>query len=594
MDPFAPAVEAERQRQAKTKEWFEGLGKEVTTARCQVYLLTFSRLLPETIEAATAGLRDLTNLTRQELAEFVRESFENPEGSALGGRPILRTEPLVRKVVVVAEEHADGTWHFHAAVQLYQPYRWPAVKRALRNRYRLVAHFSCTHKEWWSVLRYVTHTTDKKPIVDSGRVVWLAQGESFDAYKESQQSYDARVFRASRETQEMTAPPTDKPKSFTKLDFNSLVLSEGLNTRSAVIRYVQDHGSVGMQAFVANHQKCLNELVELAKEWGEARQVAAAEELTDWALLCQTAEKSCPHEDNCRYHKGCEEIFEGNKANSDKRHLAASLRNIIVAGPSKDTRVPFLAGATNTGKSTLVDGFDDLYGFERVFHLPALTDGKFALRNWMKEKRFVYWDEFDPVEFANKGVFSPTTFKKAFGGQWFEIQVAQNHHDGNKDWRWKRGVVFTNKLKGLFTAKGDVSTEDINHLKSRVELFRFTFPVVSPGSRPVGGNVPACKYHMAQWIRDLATAFDAMQGLQALPRLGALVHAQTDAVVADLRQFLEAANLPQEARAALTRDVEGTGAVHVQELGRQDWEQLVAWPALRPMEQRRLLQQVPP
>ena len=49
----------------------------------------------------------------------------------------------------------------------------------------------------------------------------------------------------------------------------------------------------------------------------------------------------------------------------------------------------------------------------RVFHLPATTDTKFALRNWLQDKRFVFWDEFSPVEFAHKGVMSVTQFKKA-------------------------------------------------------------------------------------------------------------------------------------------------------------------------------------
>lgn len=56
----------------------------------------------------------------------------------------------------------------------------------------------------------------------------------------------------------------------------------------------------------------------------------------------------------------------------------------------------------------------------RVFHLPAVTDTKYALRNWLQGKRFVFWDEYSPVEFAELGVMAVTTFKKAFCGQTFE------------------------------------------------------------------------------------------------------------------------------------------------------------------------------
>jgi hypothetical protein len=59
-----------------------------------------------------------------------------------------------------------------------------------------------------------------------------------------------------------------------------------------------------------------------------------------------------------------------------------------------------------------------------VFHLPAVTDTKYALRNWLQGKRFVFWDEFSPVEFADLGVMTVTTFKKAFGGQNFEAPAS--------------------------------------------------------------------------------------------------------------------------------------------------------------------------
>ena len=324
--------------------------------------------------------------------------------------------------------------------------------------------------------------------------------------------------------------------------------------------------------------------------------------MTDWALLCCCADEECPHGDGCKYHKASEEILEGNKHNWDRRRLAAALRNIIIAGPSKENRVPFLVGATNTGKSTLVESFDDLYGFHNVFHLPAITDEKYALSNWLKEKRFVFWDEFSPVEFAGAGVFSVTTFKAAFGGKYFEVQRAQNWHDGNTDWRWQRGVVFTNKAKGLWTPTQKVSLEDVRHMQSRVELFPFTFEVVSPTGPRV--SIPQCRMHLAQWIRDGAAAFDAAQVAQLWPHLrnwradnaadGAAAVTDDAAAVQDLSQLLDAARVSPATRAALVRDIVAVGAVHVQELTQEDWQSLTSWQLLKPLEQRRVLTHVPP
>ena len=198
------------------------------------------------------------------------------------------------------------------------------------------------------------------------------------------------------------------------------------------------------------------------------------------------------------------------------------------------------------------------------------------------------------MELATNEVLSVTTFKAAFGGKWFEIQRSQSHHDGNQDFRWQRGAVFTNKAKGLWTPTEAVSEEDILHLQSRVECFAFTHKVVPTGSRPK--TTPQCAPHMSRWIRDGATAYDAMQLVQ--PPLALTAQVDRNAVaggsVIDLDSFLDAASLPSLAREALAREVAASGAVNVQELTRQDWQQLEAWQLLKPLERRRVLNRVPP
>ena len=62
--------------------------------------------------------------------------------------------------------------------------------------------------------------------------------------------------------------------------------------------------------------------------------------------------------------------------------------------------------------------------------------------------------------------------------------------------------------------------------------------------------------------------------------------------VTDLAQLLAAAKLPPHTVAALTQQVLALGAVHVQELSRDDWAQLPAWPSMKEMERRRVLQYV--
>ena len=70
--------------------------------------------------------------------------------------------------------------------------------------------------------------------------------------------------------------------------------------------------------------------------------------------------------------------------------------------------------------------------------------------------------------------------------------------------------------------------------------------------------------------------------------------AVADGSVTDLEFFLDAAALPSSGREALAREVVASGAVNVQELTRQDWEQLEAWQLLKPLERRRVFKHVPP
>jgi hypothetical protein len=309
------------------------------------------------------------------------------------------------------------------------------------------------------------------------------------------------------------------------------------------------------------------------------------EEQSDWALLCQASDQPCPHGNQCVYKGACDQIFELNAVNFSWVSLAAALRAVIVNGPSKTTRVPYLVGSTNSGKSTLVESFDSLFGQTNVFHLPAVTDKRFALRNWLRQKRFVLWDEFRPVLFAEAQVLPIPQFLKAFNGDLFEIQVPQNTHDGNVEFRWARGVVFTAKEQGLFIPTPLVSAEDIEHIKSRVELFRCTARL--PSLRP--GGVSQCRHHLAAWIRAGADMFDAACSLRPILPLQSAASSSDNAPcpVEGLLGFLQAVHVPYGH--SLVEEIIGLGAVHVRELKAEDWRSLAAWGNLRPLQQRRIL-----
>ena len=140
-----------------------------------------------------------------------------------------------------------------------------------------------------------------------------------------------------------------------------------------------------MQLWVHSHQRRLKEYIEDAKEWAAARDASAADAEPDWGLVCRIARTRCCDGDACAYARMAAEFFEKNADSICVEDLAAALRTVIVAGPSKTRLTPMILGPSNTGKSTLVEPFDAVFGADRVFHKPALKSN-YALRNILKDK----------------------------------------------------------------------------------------------------------------------------------------------------------------------------------------------------------------
>ena len=100
------------------------MGTRCTTYRLVIliYLATLSHVLPEMF--AATDLRDISGMTREEVADCVRAAFDDPLPPEAGqpGRKRRRTEPMVDKLVVFREHHEDGEVHFHIAIRLCGEY----------------------------------------------------------------------------------------------------------------------------------------------------------------------------------------------------------------------------------------------------------------------------------------------------------------------------------------------------------------------------------------------------------------------------------------------------------------------------------------
>ena len=560
----------------------ENLGPEMPSCIARVYLATISQVLGETI-AGGADLRDLTQVSREDIAKCFQDAFDNPIRDGKGGRPLVRASSVVRRLVVVQEKHSSGQPHFHAVLQFYSPRRFLAAKKTLRTRHRLAVHFSCSHTQLWSALRYCIVPTLQKPVVDGAPFVWTSDfAEPMDLFELSQRPWTCEGWKKRREEMDMKASASGKRARFTKLDLTAVILSKKLQSKHEIMEYAQKWGCEAMQNFVSNKQRQLSEFLQDAWEWHGAADEAAKDRKSGWEVVASCAAQQCPLGADCSYAEAARRIFAANSQTLDRVELATCLRDILCNGPSKTTRTPLLAGATNTGKTTLVLPFDNVFGAERVLHKPAIGS-KFALRNILRQKRFLLWDDYRPVEYAQNTI-QVSTFLSLFTGQPFEVQVSQSFTDGNVDFHWKQGCVMTAKSEGLWRPTGCVSEEDVRHMQSRVHMFTVNAQVANLK------DIEPCGVCLSKWIVAGAAARDASLVLHG-PVLIPGGPEQRD-ILTGMEDLKRAANLDTDVMERLAAELVALGARDICEITREDWQQLRAFATLRPFEQRRLMRAI--
>jgi len=588
--------------QTPAKEMLDKLlaEEENLDARQEVYLITISHVIQATLPDGCA-YADLDSLERKAVAEAVLNAFDDPiplQANAAGRprapRVVDQPTSMGDLIVVYKELHDDDTAHFHVVVKLVKTFRFKRAKQTLQMRHLLPSHFSCSHTLLWSAVRYGYIGTPKKPDVDEspwvGTPSWAGfakDSATVDLFELSQEPFRPGSWRKRREEKDKEASRKAARTKFEKLDLTAIMMSKHLWSKDGLIAYAQDHGTAAMQRFVHNNQKQIGAFIKEGKEWASAKDNADFEAIDDWSLVNQAAEKACPHgESVCLYKKAVQEIFERNQATLDWKQLAQALRAILSGGPSKTTPVPFLVGPSNSGKSTVVFPFDDLYTPKRVFHKPALGSS-FGCRNLVGGgKRLIFWDDFPPVAFAHEKTVPVSLFLSLFQGKYSEIQVSQSFNDGNEDVRWNRGVIFTCKQEGLWETTARVSAEEVRHMRNRCREFSFT-QVLQPGALK---DVTACKRCMCRWMVEGAAAQDASPGLQ--PLLASPAREGEGGGIAGFQELLAAVQLPVGAAQSLAEDLEELGAVSVAELTSADWESLNVWATLRTLQKRRLLQHV--
>ena len=147
-------------------------------------------------------------------------------------------------VVVAQEAHADGRPHIHAAVKLGRRMPFNMAKLTFMARHKLPSHWSCSHTQLWSAIRYIGVATPRKPVVDQNIWAWTHDGGALDLVEKSREPYTATAWRKRREALEVAAVlEGDKEPSFGKLDLQSLILSKHIHSKASLLAYVQERSS---------------------------------------------------------------------------------------------------------------------------------------------------------------------------------------------------------------------------------------------------------------------------------------------------------------------------------------------------------------
>ena len=242
-------------------DWY---GEADAEQQNQVFLVSAAKLVNEKDEVKAnedpkpPPLRDPASITKEEFRKAMQDSIPHPMyDRKRGGRPPSRTLEL--DFYMGVKEGSADEQHHHAALKLHAAkHRFLPFKLAMRWRHGIATHWSTSHSQTWSAVRYLHCTTQHKQVVDRRPELWTRDGRKLNLHDESQEPFQAAAWNRRREST-TSEPFAKKPKKdgFTKLDFSALVLEHRLLTPNAVLEYMQEKGSKAMQLWIHCRQRKL-------------------------------------------------------------------------------------------------------------------------------------------------------------------------------------------------------------------------------------------------------------------------------------------------------------------------------------------------
>lgn len=239
-----PAAAVANVEQEGKPLWY---GEADAQKQLEVYLVTAAKLVNDEDEDSDPPLKDPAKITKKQFREALFDSLANPVAAAKRGRPRQKQAEL--DIYIGVMEGPAKAGHHHAGLKFYnQKHTFLPFKLAMRQRHGIATHWSTTHTQVASVVRYLHKTTEHKKVVDRSPEVWTRDGRKLKLSDLCNEPFQADAWNANREKR-VSQPIADKKKKqekFTHLDFKALVLAESLFTPSAALEYIQEKGTPEM------------------------------------------------------------------------------------------------------------------------------------------------------------------------------------------------------------------------------------------------------------------------------------------------------------------------------------------------------------
>lgn len=472
------------------------LGGEVAGGNKSVYLVTLPALKPGT---TCRGYVCPSSWSHEEVLRVFLSIFEHGPGDDNSGC-------LLECMVVFREKHADdaGRYHWHIALKASRSFRFAPFKRALHVGHGLASHWSCSHRGYWSAVRYGVMPSPKKgqADLDPQPQPWSRTGSHPCLFEAAQEPVTAAALARRREHKVKEAAAKGKPEPRpTEMDLYAIIVRHGFrntpddNTAAArLVAYLKVHGSPALVAFAFKNRAKLPMLIDDVWSWEKVDEHLAVHGKSRMDQLYAAAASQC----GCggAWLPRAMEAFASNYISPEM--WCKDVLKLLEAGRRPDVPVLVLMGRFGgEGKSFLLAPLREVFGAAHVQATPQR--GSFPLLG-LESKKVVILDDWC---FDERVIPLPTQLLW-YEGKPFPLPRPQNNsqYNGHLLYEGTAPLFVTVKEKdfGPIIAQGEVARaqgmpSEYTMLLRRLKIYSFTTPLAVST-----GHIVECARCFAQMV----------------------------------------------------------------------------------------------